>query len=204
MVAGMSISTDYSEFTNTDYWEKYVLNTFQFSAAKSLAEMAMLQKMVFDENGKKRSFAEFQSVAPTVTAKFEQWMRVEYDLAGRGAVMAEKWKDIWQSREAFPYFQYETRGDSRVRKHHEKLDGKVFRIDDAKAQGYWPPLDWNCRCTAEATDEGTPLTSEELDKYKSNIGEGFEGNVGIDGIMPITHTYKELLKNANKAKPNMF
>ncbi len=46
---------------------------------------------------------------------------------------------------AFPYWQYTTAHDERVRESHRLLDGKIFRASDSE---YYPPLGFNCRCRA--------------------------------------------------------
>lgn len=208
MIGGINIEADFDAFKNTDYWEKYMLNTFQFSAAKSAAEMKMLQGYVFGKNGERVPFEQFKEVVEPIVGQFkEQWLRVEYDLAVHGAVMGQRWNDLYRDRDLFPYWVFTTRKDSRVREEHRELEGKIFKFDDPYAQQFWPPLDWNCRCEGESTDEGTPLNKNEMEKYTGDIGKGFEGNVGIDGIFPKTKSgssYFNVLPNANKAKPEMF
>ncbi len=44
----------------------------------------------------------------------------------------------------FPYWQYTTAHDERVRESHRLLDGKIFLAGDSE---YYPPLGFNCRCT---------------------------------------------------------
>lgn len=49
--------------------------------------------------------------------------------------------------EVFPGFQLFTVGDSRVRPEHAELNGTYFERDDPRLGEYWPPMDYNCRCT---------------------------------------------------------
>lgn len=47
--------------------------------------------------------------------------------------------------ERFPYWEYTTAHDERVRESHRLLDGKIFLASDSQ---YYPPLGFNCRCRA--------------------------------------------------------
>lgn len=45
--------------------------------------------------------------------------------------------------DTFPYWEYVTAGDERVRDEHAALNGKIFKTGDTE---YYPPLGINCRC----------------------------------------------------------
>ena len=55
----------------------------------------------------------------------------------------------------FPYWQYVTAGDERVRDSHRALDGKIFKTADAQ---YYPPVGFNCRCKAR------PISKRQAEK----------------------------------------
>lgn len=50
------------------------------------------------------------------------------------------------NRNLFPYLEFETRRDERVREAHAQLDGFVMPSDWAGVLRFLPPLGWNCRC----------------------------------------------------------
>jgi hypothetical protein len=208
MINGMSINASFENLTNTAFWEQYMVNAFQFSGAKNLSEMKELQSLVFDENKVRRSFSEFQKLALPRLEKYQQYLRVEYDLAVRGAVLAEQWQDIWRDRDINPYAIYKTREDNRVRDEHRILDNICFLIDSPEASMIYPPSDWNCRCYWDTDSEKNSLykTRDELKALiKDNIPVEFQRNVGTDGIMPSPkYFYKDALSNANDAQYSMF
>ncbi len=58
---------------------------------------------------------------------------------------AAQFAQLQTSAERFPYWQYVTAGDERVRESHRVLDGKIFKVSDSE---FFPPLGFNCRCRA--------------------------------------------------------
>jgi SPP1 gp7 family putative phage head morphogenesis protein len=176
---------NYEDFKDTSLFERYILNYSQFSAAKTYEECKTLQAMVF-KDGKKQAFNKFRDAANEYKEQISQtWLRVEYDNAGRGAVMADKWIKFEEDKDLYPYWQYETRHDNRVRHEHRELDGKVFRIGDVYGDRIFPPSDWNCRCTGRNTDTGKPVTEEEAKHLlNTEVDEQFRYNPAHQGMFP--------------------
>ena len=84
--------------------------------------------------------------------------------------------------EFFPFFQYHTVGDDRVRPAHEQMNGFVARRDDPVWTTWWPPNGFNCRCTVtaisneEAEAEGIRVSRREVPEPDA----GFAGNAARD------------------------
>lgn len=67
------------------------------------------------------------------------------------AYEAQRAKDLLDNSEV-EYLVFDAINDDRVRDSHLALDGKVWRRDQFPTS-YWPPLDYNCRCTVYPTDQ---------------------------------------------------
>lgn len=118
-------------------------NIYQFSAAKSLVELEQFRSMMLDSEGAVKPFYKFrQSVAATGKRFNDTYLRTEYDTAKQSAIMAHRWQSLQAD-----YLEYNTVGDERVRADHAVLDGKTYPKDHGFWDKYYPPLNWNCRCT---------------------------------------------------------
>jgi hypothetical protein len=82
---------------------------------------------------------------------------------GFQAYAAAHYRDMYDQREAFPYWQYLTMGDERVRDSHAKLHGLILPADDPFWDDHYPPWDWNCRCQV------VPVSEAE---YRATIAAG--------------------------------
>lgn len=60
-----------------------------------------------------------------------------------------------RQRDAFPYWQYITVGDERVRDEHAALNGLTLPADSPFWQTHYPPWDWGCRCQVVPVDPET-------------------------------------------------
>jgi len=152
-------------FTTIDYktphWNMLAnieKNVYQFSAAKNWHQLRDLTSALRDGD-KIRSFSDFEKVARKVLDEYNGYMRPEYNTAVSGALNAAKWVEFEKNKRSMPNLKYVTVGDTRVRLEHQLLDGIIRPKDDSFWGTHYPPLAWNCRCTAlelPGNDEVTP------------------------------------------------
>lgn len=80
---------------------------------------------------------------------------------------AGEWKRMHDpdAMKVFPYVRYHSRGDSRSRFSHSRLDGKIFHKDDPFLKTHTPPWEFNCRCWLEE------ITAKEAGRHEEDIQE---------------------------------
>ena len=205
---GMKVEQRFNDIATAGWWDQYMTNAFQFSAAKNRAEMRLLQENIYNENKELKSFSQFKNT-PEVVSILDNfngpdwWLRTEYETASHSSILADKWQDIVRDKDINPYWVYVTVDEACDI--CAPLDGMIFDIDDADSQELMPQNHFNCYCTVETTDEGTPASSKEVSEALDRVPDGFQGNVGTDGIFPREgSSYYDVLPNANAANSEMF
>ena len=198
----------YENFSE-DTTEGLIMSGFEkniavFSGAKTFQQVNDMSNFLF--NGKdKIPFSEFKKHANEIFETYNSdWLKTEYNTAISQASSGRQWNDIKKQQEIFPLIKYSTIGDGRVRQQHKEFDGIVKPVNDVFWKNYFPPLDWNCRCTSEQLEEGEePIT----DVSKLNLPEVpklFQMNAGEDKIIfdesvhpyfKVDQRYKVALKN---------
>ena len=136
-------------------------NLFHFSAAKTLAEVNELNRLFRESKG----FNNFRKKAKGVTRVFnEQWLRTEYGTAVSVAESASTYRRLMAQTNVFPFWEYRTVGDNRVRQEHRDLEGVILPIEDPRWQKIMPPNGWNCRCyiVPKMAHEAADLDMEEM------------------------------------------
>lgn len=134
-------------------------NIGRFSGAKIFQEASELTAFAFDENGRKRPFAEFKKKALQVNKKYDvNWLRTEQDSVFLQSQNARKWLKFESEQGIFPVLKYVTVGDERVRHSHAQLDGLKARVSDPIWDSIMPQNDWGCRCTVIQLEETRPTT----------------------------------------------
>ncbi|MDO6808095.1 DUF935 family protein [Zobellia galactanivorans] len=121
----------------------YEQNLFQFSAAKTLAEVQALNQL-FRESG---SFEEFYEKAMAQGDVFnKEWLATEYTTAVLTGEAASTYHRLVKQAHIFPYWMYKTAGDHLVRPAHRTLEDIVLPWDDKRWDKLFPPNGWRCRC----------------------------------------------------------
>lgn len=212
MLENTGIQVAFEEFRDTGIYERYMLNTAQFSAAKSFSEAKIMQSEVFDGQ-RLKSFQEFsKDVNEIVDIQQQTWLRVEYDTCRKNAIAGSRWAQMMEGAALYPYWVWRGRMDKRERPEHVEMEGKVFRKGDPAGDKCFPPADWNCRCEGEDVDDlyleenkvqpATPDEAREL--LDQHVAENFRYNPAQQGPLPNEHSYFDLFDNANMGSAKLF
>lgn len=207
------IKKDFDNFHDTSIYERYMLNSAQFSAAKSDAETKMLQSLVFDDNKVRKGYSAFKQDAKEVTDIFnETWLRTEYDTSVRQAVAGEQFRRYRDDKDIYPYWRYLRTISLNPRDEHLLLVGNIYKIGDKDGDLIVPPNGFNCGCSTEQLsdmdlDEGglSARSNDESKEDLKDVNPQFRFNPADQGILPReSHSYFEALPNANEANGELF
>lgn len=87
------------------------------------------------------------------------------------AYMAGRFQRQLENADDRPYWKYVAILDSRTRRSHAALNGKVFRYDDPFWGSFYPPNGWGCRCRV------TALSDNDIARRRIAV-ESSEGQLG--------------------------
>lgn len=162
-------------------------NLYHFSAAKTLAEIQQLNQLYRSSSG----FEEYYQQAKELCGKYQKgWARTEYETARLTAESSANYQRLRAQTDLFPYWEYRTVGDERVREEHAELDGTILPANDPRWQKIYPPNGWKCRCRVvpkmkgEVTGLNLGGMRKQVDRYfdtpawKIDQAQGFGINRG--------------------------
>lgn len=191
-------------------------NLFHFSAAKTLAEVQQLNQ-IYRES---KSFEEYLNKAQNVTGKFNKaWARTEYETATLVAESAATYQRLRGKMDLFPYWEYKTVGDDKVREEHAALNGVILAASDPQWDEIYPPNGWSCRCYVvprmkhEAKDVNISDMKKRVEEYKKtpdwstavaqhfNVNRGKTNLVFTSNQMYIKKFPEQASKYLNKLTP---
>lgn len=193
MEVGFSQSMMEVDWTTPDaeMLQRLTRDVWQFSAAKNYQQLRDMTMAMKDENGKLRTFADFEEKALTINDQYNKnWLKTEYNQAVNSATMAARWNDYKKNAAIMPYLQYQTVGDNNVREEHRLLDGIVRKIDDSFWTTHYPPNGWNCRCDVNQIPYSHAKETTSIPNVP--IASMFRTNLADTGlIFPKGHPYYE-------------
>lgn len=191
------------------------LNIFHFSASKTLVEVQKLNELWRVSE----SFDDFRKKAEDVTQVFNKaWLQTEYETAYLTAESSATYYRLMEQTDIFPYWEYVTVGDDKVRQEHRALSGLVLPASDAIWDKIYPPNGWRCRCRVKPvmkheadrdTFDANRLKAKEYFKsseWKKNEQQGFGVNRAKLGyIFDANNMYiKKFPDVAKKRLGNLF
>lgn len=145
-------------------------NLYHFSAAKTLAEVQELNRILRGSG----SYAEFRREAEKVAKAFnDTWQRTEYDTAVLTAESAVNYRRLRNGQDTFPYWEYLTVADGRVREEHRKLHGVILPAVDRIWDKIYPPNGWNCRCRVRGRME-FQVEGTDFDAMRARVDKFFQ------------------------------
>lgn len=113
---------------------------------------------------------------PDNTAAAERRAELLIRTHGFQAYQASSYAVMDRQRDAFPFWQYLSMQDGRVRHTHAALDGKVLPADHPFWDTHFPPWEWGCRCTA------VPLTEADAAEIRAeDAGKPMEERRVLEG-----------------------
>lgn len=98
-----------------------------------------------------------KSAADSAAAQYGSTRRLWtiYQTNLQSAFMAGRYKAMMAATDTHPYWMYVAVRDSRTRKDHAALSGRVYRFDDAFWRYFYPPNGYNCRCRVMPVSDGS-------------------------------------------------
>lgn len=175
-------------------------NVYVFSGFKAYQELRQAADLLIDPStGNTKPFAAYLKDIRKLNQTYnENYLRAEYNHAIGSAQMASIWADYTQDADLFD-LQFDAINDQRTRPTHKALDGKIQPMDSPFWDAYYPPLDWNCRCTVRKVRKGTAEISDVSAFTGAELKPMFKVNTAKEGVIfPKKHPYYE----ENEARRN--
>ena len=118
------------------------------------------------DDGQIKPFNRFLNEVQRIHQSYNvNYLRTEYNLTQASSLMAARWKQFEQDGDRY-LLQYRTVGDKRVLRSHRMLHGITLPITSRFWNEYFPPNNWNCRCTVVQVRKGKYPESNEQEAMK--------------------------------------
>lgn len=156
-----------------EMFNSFRTNLFYFSANKTSKQVKELQSLIYDEQGNRRTTAEFTEEALKVDATFnKRYLEAEHDMTFKLAHSGREWRDIYATKDTFPYLEWVTVMDDNTM--DAALNGTIKRVDDPWWDSHPIPYHWGCRCRLRQHQKATvtetpPDVPEPAKLFRNNV-----------------------------------
>jgi hypothetical protein len=191
VVEGYGSDLNSIEWNSPDYLKVSILqnNVWQFSAAKTRAQLIDFGKALIGPDGRIRSFKDFKIAAKQITDEQLRWLQTEYTTAIVGAQMAAEWQRIQAQKNTFPLLEFDAVLDDHSSNICPPLNKVRKRVDHPFWLKWYPPNHFNCRSKVIQLTDGEETPDEDI-IYPEKLSPMFNGNIGVSGIIfPADHPY---------------
>lgn len=212
MIIGFGGGAGSFNYTSPQYkaFVKMRENIYVFSAAKQYQQVRIMSQFISDK-GVKSTYKEFRDLASKVFVEYNNtYLKSEWVTAVGQSQMAREWVEAETKQDLFPYLEYRTQRDSRVRDEHAVLDGITLPVDHPFWNNYMPKNGWRCRCftVSHERKKVTDLAERDLSDLSDDtkFPKVFKMNPGKDGLIfnPKYHPYFRVARGDAELKRNNF
>ena len=209
---GLATGDALTTIANPEYIKNLRNNIYTFSGAKNWQQVNLMSEFLLDADGNKRSFKQYKDFARQTFGTFNvNYLKTEINHAKGSAQMAEKWQQIDEEADIFPFLRYVTAGDERVRPAHQALNGVIKRVDSDFWKENSPLNGWNCRCSLQQVEEGIETPDAEIKEKVNELTDGaglqtpdyMKNNPGRE-IFGKQHPYFKVPRGFKADKANNF
>ena len=209
---GLATGDALTTIANPEYIKNLRNNIYTFSGAKNWQQVNLMSEFLLDADGNKRSFKQYKDFARQTFGTFNvNYLRTEINHAKGSAQMAEKWQQIDEEADIFPFLRYVTAGDERVRPAHQALNGVIKRVDSDFWKENSPLNGWNCRCSLQQVEEAIETPDAEIKEKVDELTDGaglqtpdyMKNNPGRE-IFGKEHPYFKVPRGFKADKANNF
>lgn len=166
-------------------------NCWQFSAAKNYTQLRELGNALLDDNGKLRTYKEFEKAALAINNKHvKKHLKAEYNLAVAGGQMAGKWAEFDDNA----MLQFDAVIDGRTTALCARLHGTTLPKEHPFWKTYYPPNHWGCRSNVIQVYGMAATKDDNIES--ADIPKMFQTNLGEKGLVfPANHSYFKDIPN---------
>lgn len=144
------------EFGTSDklFLEELKYNNAVFAAFKTYRNQNEIAKLLIDEKGNARSFADFVAAAKPLAEKFDiQHMRTEYTTAVRRAKLTANLRQFRKDEDIAPNLTWIASRSAEPRTSHKPYYGLTLDMNHRFWKEHFPGDEWGCKCGIEQTNE---------------------------------------------------